>query len=184
MLTCKIITTEAEAYGLAEDRDRLHELPGRNQIASFAFFRAWWKTVRRGDAERRGLQKARVGWDEHKKAFDSAKTVINRLQAAYLSRHTTMLGKQMRKTIFKTISYAIMHMSIAILIAYILSGSWKVALAIGLLEQCFQTVGFFFHERRWHRLENKQSRPHYHDSVIDSVSPASPIIEDMLNRKG
>ena len=62
-------------------------------------------------------------------------------------------------------------------------GDWAVALAIGLIEPCAQTIGYFFHERLWHRLEKKWVQKDYHDSVIDSVSPATPIIEDMLRDK-
>ncbi len=86
-----------------------------------------------------------------------------------------------KQTILKTLSYATMHMSIAILVAYILSGSWKVAFAIGLIEPCIQTVAFFFHERAWHRIEHKQKLEDHHDSVIDSTSPASGAIETLLH---
>lgn len=86
-----------------------------------------------------------------------------------------------KQTLLKTLSYAAMHMSIAILVAYVLSGSWKVALAIGLIEPCIQTVAFFFHERAWHRIERKQKTEDHHDSVIDSTSPASGAVEQFLH---
>ncbi len=95
----------------------------------------------------------------------------------------TPQGTLMTRTVCKTMSYGFMHLSIAILVAYLLSGSWKVALAIGLVEPCCQTIAFFFHERLWHRLEKKWSRKDYHDSVIDSVSPATPLLEDILRNK-
>jgi uncharacterized membrane protein len=88
-----------------------------------------------------------------------------------------------KTTLLKTFSYALMHMTIAITVAYALSGSWKVALAIGLVEPCAQTVAFFFHERAWHRLERKKHKKDYHDSVIDSVSPASQAVEGFIRRK-
>jgi len=77
-------------------------------------------------------------------------------------------------------SYATMHMTIAVAVAYLLSGSWKVAFAIGLVEPCVQTVAFFFHERFWHKIETRRSANDYHDSVIDSVSPAVQPIEDFI----
>lgn len=76
-----------------------------------------------------------------------------------------------------------MHMSIAILVAYALSGSWRVALAIGLVEPCAQVVAFFFHERAWHRIENRAKKKDYHDSVIDSTSPASGWVEKILRHR-
>ncbi|MDD9899972.1 MAG: DUF2061 domain-containing protein [Alphaproteobacteria bacterium] len=87
-----------------------------------------------------------------------------------------------KKTLLKTSSYAVMHMTIAIIVAYVLSGSWKVALAIGLIEPCVQTVAFFFHERFWHKIDSKETGKDHHDSVIDSVSPASSLIERVLRR--
>lgn len=86
-------------------------------------------------------------------------------------------------TILKTASYAMMHMTIAITIAYLLSGSWSVAFAIGLVEPCAQTCAFFFHERFWHKIENKMHKSDYHDSVIDSVSPAGHTVETFLRNK-
>ena len=54
-------------------------------------------------------------------------------------------------TLLKTTSYAVMHMVVAILVAYAWSRSWVIALGIGLIEPCVQTVAFFFHEMAWHR---------------------------------
>jgi len=87
------------------------------------------------------------------------------------------------RTFLKTVSYAVMHMGIAILIAYILSGSWAVALAIGMIEPCVQTVAYFFHERAWHKFETKTHAPDHHDSVINSASPLSRIVEKILTHR-
>ena len=76
-----------------------------------------------------------------------------------------------------------MHMAIAIAVAYTLSGSWKIALAIGLIEPAFQTIAFFFHEKAWHKSEHKTNHHDHHDSVIDSVSPVTNIVEKILNHK-
>lgn len=87
------------------------------------------------------------------------------------------------RTLLKTLSYAVMHMGIAIVVAYILSGSWKVALAIGMIEPCVQTVAYFFHERAWHRAEARRNEGDHHDEVIDSVSPVARTIDKILNHK-
>ncbi len=87
------------------------------------------------------------------------------------------------KTFLKTLSYGVMHMSIAIVVAYALSDSWQVALAIGLVEPCVQTVAFFFHERAWHGYERRKRKKDHHDSVIDSVSPVTRLIEKILHHK-
>jgi uncharacterized membrane protein len=87
------------------------------------------------------------------------------------------------QSVLKTMSYGTMHMTIAILVAYALSGSWHVALAIGLVEPCIQTCAFFFHEKAWHRAEAKNKASDHHDSVIDSTSPANRVIEAILTHK-
>jgi uncharacterized membrane protein len=52
----------------------------------------------------------------------------------------------------KTLSYSIMHMAVAITVAYLISGSWLVALSIGLIEPVVQTIAYHFHERGWARF--------------------------------
>ncbi len=51
----------------------------------------------------------------------------------------------------KTLTYSLMHMAVAIIVAYAISGSWAVALGIGLLEPLVQTVFYHLHERLWAR---------------------------------
>ncbi len=58
----------------------------------------------------------------------------------------------MRRTITKTASYSVMHMTVAIAVAYVLSGSWVVALSIGIVEPLVQTVAYHFHEQVWARF--------------------------------
>lgn len=89
----------------------------------------------------------------------------------------------MSTTFLKTCSYAAMHMTIAIIVAFALSGSWKVALAIGMVEPFCQTVAFFFHEKFWHRVERRAHEEDHHDSVIDSVSPVTSWIEKILRHR-
>lgn len=88
-----------------------------------------------------------------------------------------------RKTLLKTLSYATMHMSLAILVAYVLTRSWKVALAIGMVEPFVQTIAFFFHERAWHRFGGEKPGNDPHNEVIDSVSPVTRWIERILHHK-
>lgn len=53
------------------------------------------------------------------------------------------------KRIAKTFTYCCMHITVATLVAYALSGSWTVALSIGLIEPFVQTFVFYFHETVW-----------------------------------
>ncbi len=87
-----------------------------------------------------------------------------------------------KRTFVKTLSYAVMHMTIAIAVAYILSGSWAIAFAIGLIEPCVQTIAYFFHERAWHKIEQRAPVSDTHNSVIDSASPVTRWVEKILHR--
>ncbi len=54
-------------------------------------------------------------------------------------------------TCYKTATYALMHFVVAIAVAYALTGNWKTALAIGVVEPFVQTFAFAIHERVWGR---------------------------------
>ena len=53
---------------------------------------------------------------------------------------------------FKPLSYGLMHLAVAMTVAFALTGSWAVALGIGLIEPMVQTVFYALHERVWDRL--------------------------------
>lgn len=53
----------------------------------------------------------------------------------------------------KTATYAIMHLTVAILVAYALTLDWRKALAIGIVEPFVQTFAFALHERFWRKRE-------------------------------
>lgn len=55
----------------------------------------------------------------------------------------------------KTFSYSMMHLVVAITVAYALTRDWRAALAIGMIEPIFQTIAFALHERAWARIEAK-----------------------------
>lgn len=56
-----------------------------------------------------------------------------------------------RRHLLKTGTYGAMHLIIAMGVAYALSGSWQVALGIGLIEPAVQTGAYMLHERLWSR---------------------------------
>jgi uncharacterized membrane protein len=61
------------------------------------------------------------------------------------------------ETSAKTLTYCFMHFVVAIAVAYALTGSWAIALSIGIIEPLVQTVFFNIHERGWKRLRHKVS---------------------------
>jgi uncharacterized membrane protein len=52
----------------------------------------------------------------------------------------------------KTFSFAILHMTVAFSVAYVLSGSLLVGGAIALVEPAINTVVYFFHEKVWDHI--------------------------------
>ncbi len=49
----------------------------------------------------------------------------------------------------KTVSFAVVHFTVAFSVAYIISGSLLVGGAIALVEPMINTVAYYFHERFW-----------------------------------
>ena len=52
----------------------------------------------------------------------------------------------------KTLTYGLMHLVVAIAVAYALTRDWRAALAIGVTEPVVQTFAFAAHERLWARF--------------------------------
>ncbi len=56
----------------------------------------------------------------------------------------------------KTGSYSVMHLLVAIGVAYAITQDWRAALAVGLIEPVVQTFAYFFHDRVWARIERRR----------------------------
>lgn len=59
----------------------------------------------------------------------------------------------------KTITFAMMHFTVAFTVAYLLTGSVVVGGAVALVEPAINTVAFYFHEMFWQRREKKTASP-------------------------
>jgi uncharacterized membrane protein len=55
-------------------------------------------------------------------------------------------------TLKKTASYYVMHIIVALAVAYAVTGSLAMSVTLSLLEPTIQAVAFFFHEKAWQRL--------------------------------
>lgn len=55
----------------------------------------------------------------------------------------------MPRPALKTLTYGLMHLVVAVAVAYAVTRSWQAALAVGLIEPLVQTVAYNFHERAW-----------------------------------
>ena len=54
-----------------------------------------------------------------------------------------------RRTLKKTLSYYIMHISVAMIVAYMITGNLIMAATLSLTEPTVQAFAFFFHEKVW-----------------------------------
>jgi uncharacterized membrane protein len=57
----------------------------------------------------------------------------------------------------KTFSYYIMHITVAMIVGYLVTGSLTMAIALSLLEPTVQAVAFFFHEKIWEGNNQQQN---------------------------
>lgn len=58
----------------------------------------------------------------------------------------------------KTITFAILHFSVAFTVTYLLTGSIVIGGAIALLEPAVNTVVFYFHEKVWKHIETQKTK--------------------------
>ncbi len=66
----------------------------------------------------------------------------------------------------KTITFAIMHFSVAFSVTYSITGNFIVGGVIALVEPAINTLAFYFHERIWDRLKaNEDTKMHLSGSL-------------------
>jgi len=58
----------------------------------------------------------------------------------------------------KTLSYYIMHITVAMLVAYAVTGNFWMAVTLSLLEPTVQAFAFFFHEKAWNKRDQKAAQ--------------------------
>jgi uncharacterized membrane protein len=57
----------------------------------------------------------------------------------------------------KTLSFAVVHFTVAFSVGYLLSGSLLVGGAIALVEPAINTVAYYLHEQAWQRFQGSGS---------------------------
>lgn len=63
----------------------------------------------------------------------------------------------------KTLTFAVLHFSVAFTVTYLLTGSVIVGGAVALVEPAINTVVFYFHDKVWKRIEAK--KPHELEAI-------------------
>lgn len=72
--------------------------------------------------------------------------------------------RQNLPTLKKTASYYLVHISVAAMVAYAVTGDLLMSLTLSLLEPTVQAFAFFFHEKVWERVGQK-------------TAPSMPLLE-------
>ena len=57
----------------------------------------------------------------------------------------------------KPVTYSLMHLTVAIAVAYTLTRDWRIALGVGVIEPMVQTVAYMLHEKAWSAGSRKQA---------------------------
>lgn len=65
--------------------------------------------------------------------------------------HIQQFVEKNQRMFKKTLSYYFMHITIAMLVGYFVTGSIWMAITLSLLEPTVQAVAYFFHERIWEK---------------------------------
>jgi uncharacterized membrane protein len=60
-------------------------------------------------------------------------------------------------TLKKTASYYVMHITVAAMVAYAVTGNLWMALTLSLVEPTVQAFAFFFHEKAWERVGRRRA---------------------------
>jgi len=63
-----------------------------------------------------------------------------------------------RSLALKIASYGVMHLVVAIAVAFAITGNIRLALAVGLIEPIFQTIAYTIHDRVWHGIEKRRMK--------------------------
>lgn len=69
-------------------------------------------------------------------------------------RHAARQNKTM---LMKTGSYYVIHIGVAAMVAYAVTGNLWASLTLSLLEPTVQAVAFFFHEKAWDRAARRKA---------------------------
>lgn len=70
----------------------------------------------------------------------------------------------------KTMTFAMLHFTVAFTVAYLLTGSFLIGGLMALVEPAINTVAFYFHELVWKKIEAKKMTDNYINSVPVKLS--------------
>lgn len=59
----------------------------------------------------------------------------------------------------KTISFAVLHFSVAFTVVYLLTGDFVIGGAMAMIEPTINTLAYYLHERMWQKKQLPQNQP-------------------------
>jgi uncharacterized membrane protein len=65
----------------------------------------------------------------------------------------------LKPTALKPVTYSVMHLLVAVSVAYALTRDWRIALGVGIIEPMVQTVAYVFHEKAWAMGTQRKAGP-------------------------
>ena len=66
------------------------------------------------------------------------------------------LRPETSRMLLKTGSYYFLHIMVAAVVAYAVTGNWLASLTLSLLEPTVQAFAYFFHEKAWERSRSRK----------------------------
>ena len=86
------------------------------------------------------------------------------------------LAETRQQPLLKTLSFAVLHFSIAFTVAYLLTGSVLTGGLIALIEPACNTVAFYFHEKLWNRRGSPVQREEGlgHGNLVGALKSSNP----------
>lgn len=82
--------------------------------------------------------------------------------------HIRRAARQNKTMLMKTGSYYMIHICVAALVAYAVTGNLWASLTLSLVEPTVQAVAFFFHEKAWDRASRRKA------GNVSAQSPDTP----------
>lgn len=86
--------------------------------------------------------------------------------------HIRRIASQNKTMLLKTGSYYIIHICVAAMVAYAVTGNLLASLTLSLLEPTVQAVAFFFHEKAWDRAGRSKASAAETAAAAQAAQPA------------
>jgi uncharacterized membrane protein len=67
----------------------------------------------------------------------------------------------------KTMSFAVIHFTVAFAVTYALTGDVLIGGAVAMIEPAINTIAFYFHELGWKKLE--ETKAHLQSALAETV---------------